>query len=184
MQLSKKTILASLLSIAIFALALSPALAQPETTEGLDIVQQETGYSTQDLVTTVGKIVKLVLGFLGLIALILFIVGGFKWMTSGGNEESIAEAKKLMSAAVVGLFIIIIAYAATTFIVNKLSETIGECSEGQVKCGDDGTSLYVCGSDEKWPENTSAACDTGTYCSPGTIGDTKDDICTLSALPE
>jgi len=49
---------------------------------------------------------------------VIIIIGGFQWMTSGGNEEKIKGAQKLMSAGVIGLFIIVIAYAASLFIIN------------------------------------------------------------------
>jgi hypothetical protein len=46
---------------------------------------------------------------LGVIAVILVLWGGFKWMTAAGNEDGITEAKKLMGAGVIGLVIILAA---------------------------------------------------------------------------
>jgi len=48
------------------------------------------------------NIINLVLGFLGLIAVIIILIGGFKWMTAGGNEEKVGEAKKLLIAGLIG----------------------------------------------------------------------------------
>jgi len=48
------------------------------------------------------------------------IYGGYRWMTSGGNEETISEAKRTLTAGAIGLTIIIIAYSVVYFIVNSL----------------------------------------------------------------
>ena len=64
------------------------------------------------------------LGFLGSIAVVLVVVAGFKWMTAGGNEDKIAESKKLMTAAAVGLVIILLAFAITNFVINSVISSI------------------------------------------------------------
>ena len=153
----KKTILTVLLCLSFLSLVVTPVLAQ-EIDVGLSAVRSEAGFSSQSLTDTIGKIIKLVLGFLGLIALILFIVGGFKWMTSGGNEESISEAKKLMSAAVVGLFIILIAYAATSFIISRLTETgVTACVNGTLNCTEKNPGAYATCANNTWSAPTSCA---------------------------
>jgi hypothetical protein len=38
------------------------------------------------------------------------------WMTSGGNEERVKKAKQILIAAIIGLVIILSAYAITNFI--------------------------------------------------------------------
>lgn len=74
----------------------------------------------------VGRVLNIVLGFLGLIALILFIIGGFQWMTSGGNEEKTAGAKKLMVSAIIGLIIILSAAVISNFVINALKTSLGD----------------------------------------------------------
>ena len=44
------------------------------------------------------KIINIALGFLGIIAVVLILYAGFRWMTAGGNEENVAAAKKILSA--------------------------------------------------------------------------------------
>lgn len=75
------------------------------------------GLGTADLASTVVKIVQWVLGFLGLIAVIMILYGGFVWMTAGGNEEKVASAKKIISAAVIGLIVVLLAWAIVIFVV-------------------------------------------------------------------
>jgi len=79
------------------------------------------GYGPASLTEVVGKIIKVVLSLLGLVAVVLIIIGGFQWMASGGNEEKIKGAKKLMGAAVIGLIIIVLAYAIATFVIGNLA---------------------------------------------------------------
>jgi len=54
------------------------------------------------------------------VATVIVIIGGFKWMTSGGSEEKIADAKKLMINGLIGLVLVILAYAIATFIISQL----------------------------------------------------------------
>ena len=56
---------------------------------------------------------------------ILVLWGGFKWMTAAGEESKIEEAKKLMGGGVIGLIIILAAYAITAFVVNQLTQATG-----------------------------------------------------------
>ncbi|MBI5037242.1 MAG: hypothetical protein HZC01_00830 [Candidatus Kerfeldbacteria bacterium] len=76
------------------------------------------GLGTADLESTVVNIVQWVLGFLGLIAVIMILYGGFVWITAGGNEDKVGTAKKIISAAVVGLIVVLLAWAIVTFVVN------------------------------------------------------------------
>ena len=90
----------------------------------MDLPADFAGFSTQDLKTTIANIVRIVIGFLGIIVVLIILLGGFKWITSGGNEDKIGEAKKMISAGVIGLVIVLVAYAITTFVVNSLQGAV------------------------------------------------------------
>jgi len=97
-----------------FVLAASPDL-------GLNY-PEGTGLSNAlDIRIIIAKIIRVVLGFLGVIALALIIYAGWLWMTSGGEEEKIEQAKKILTNAVIGLIIILSAFAIASFILNKLT---------------------------------------------------------------
>lgn len=66
------------------------------------------------------NIIKMALGVLGTIFLVLTIYAGFLWMTAGGEEEKTSKAKKLISNGVIGLIIILSAYAITSFVISNL----------------------------------------------------------------
>lgn len=76
------------------------------------------------------SIIRLALGFLGIIALGLIIYAGFLWMTSAGNEQKIEQAKKTLKNALIGLIIILASFGIVSFIINKLSDQIGAGGPG------------------------------------------------------
>lgn len=80
----------------------------------------ETGLGQQDLKAGIGELINVALGFLGIVAVIIILFGGFKWMTAGGNDEKVGEAKRLIIAGIIGLAIILSAYAITTFVLQSL----------------------------------------------------------------
>jgi hypothetical protein len=50
----------------------------------------------------------------------MIIIAGFRWMTAGGKEETVTNAKKNISNAVIGLVVILFSYAVTYFVFNIL----------------------------------------------------------------
>ncbi|MCX6745536.1 MAG: pilin [Candidatus Parcubacteria bacterium] len=99
-----------------------------------------TKTSTSDIVASV---IKIVLSITGALFVILFIYGGFVWLTSTGNPEKIGKAKKAVSFAVVGALIVVAAYSITTYVVSLIpsgtapaagTPTTGTGSECQAAC--------------------------------------------------
>jgi Type IV secretion system pilin len=56
------------------------------------------------------NVVKVALGFAGIVLFILLIVGGFKYITSGGDPKAIEGAKKTLTSAILGLVLILVSY--------------------------------------------------------------------------
>jgi hypothetical protein len=79
-----------------------------------------------DMAVIVGKIISVVIRFLGLIAVVIILIGGFQWMTSGGDSEKISNARKLMVNGLIGLVIIVLAYAVAVFVIGKLGYITGK----------------------------------------------------------
>jgi uncharacterized membrane protein len=78
-------------------------------------IGSQLGLGNADLLTVILRFVRLVLGFAPLAATALLILGGLQWMTSAGNEERLDRAKKTISGAVIGLVIILLAWAIVEF---------------------------------------------------------------------
>lgn len=88
---------------------------------GLDCVEH-TGLKATDPRIVVGRIIKVLLGLLGAIFTVLVIYGGFIWMTSAGNDEQVTKARKIISAAIIGLVIILLSYSITNFVLKSVSD--------------------------------------------------------------
>ncbi|MBU1145991.1 pilin, partial [Patescibacteria group bacterium] len=82
----------------------------------------------------VGGIIKTGLSILGIVAAILIIYAGYLWMTGRGKEERINKAKETLEAAIIGLIIIMAAYAITYFVVDKLLTASGSPSSSAPPC--------------------------------------------------
>lgn len=78
-----------------------------------------------DLADTVATVIKTVLALVGTIFLVLTIYAGIMWMTAQGEEEKVTKAKDIIKATVIGLVIIMSAYAITFFVTSKLGAATG-----------------------------------------------------------
>jgi hypothetical protein len=118
MKINKKFIILFILMVGIFV-AISTS-AQIDAIEGhLKAAAEEgAGYSSpQDPRTTAAVIIRTALGIVGTVFIILMIYAGALWMTSGGNEEKVSKAKKIITTSVIGLIIVILSYGITRFVI-------------------------------------------------------------------
>ncbi len=123
--MTKKTLIKGLISTAMVATMALPmvALAQnPVTSNELlpGQIATELGQQQQDLRITIARIIRTAMSLLGIVAVLIILYGGFKWMTSGGSDEATGDAKKIITAGVIGLVIILTAYAIASFVINSL----------------------------------------------------------------
>ena len=85
------------------------------------------GLSSGNLVDTISSVIRVALGFLGVIAVVIILLGGFKWMTSGGNDEKVKKAKALIFQGIIGLVIVLSSYAIASFVITSITTaTAGE----------------------------------------------------------
>ena len=61
------------------------------------------------------------LGLVGSIALLFLIIAGVMYMTAGGSEEKITTAKRILTGAIIGLGIVLLAYSLLAEINKILS---------------------------------------------------------------
>lgn len=88
------------------------------------------GYSAADasdtaLSQTVGRIAAIVFSLTGTIFFVLTVVAGVMWMTAGGNDEKLEKARKILSAAVIGLTIALMGYSITFFVNRGIRQSTG-----------------------------------------------------------
>jgi len=70
-----------------------------------------------------------VLGFVGSIALLMFIYGGIMFLVSSGSSEKVTQAKQIIIGAVIGLIIVFASYTIIQFVFDALG--IPNTSTGQ-----------------------------------------------------
>ena len=63
---------------------------------GLEPIESTLSLGAQDIRITIAKIIRVALGFLGIIAVSLIIYAGWLWMTSAGDERKIEQAKNIL----------------------------------------------------------------------------------------
>lgn len=69
------------------------------------------------------SMLQLILGALGVAAVVLLVYAGIVWMTAGGNDTKIEQAKKIIQRAIIGLIIIILAYSIIAFFTTIFPQT-------------------------------------------------------------
>ena len=112
--------------------------------QGLDVgtnaVNNTIALSSTDPRVIAGRVINILLLFLGAIAVSLIIYAGFIWMTSNGNEDKIEQAKKILKNAIIGLVIILASWGIASFILSRLlGATGGNSSNG----GDQNNSALI-----------------------------------------
>jgi hypothetical protein len=75
---------------------------------------------TKDLKATIAGIINIVLGFLGILATLGILYGGFMMMTSGGDADKNSKGKEVAVAGAIGLIIVFTAYAISRFVLKSL----------------------------------------------------------------
>jgi hypothetical protein len=130
-MLKKIYILFISLLVALPLLIALPSLAQTTTDAGSRIKQgiidtgvaAELGNADTDVREVIALIISALLGFLGIIFTILIMYGGWLWMTAAGNEQQIEKAKKVLTQATIGLFIVIVSYGLSKWIFEIIRQS-------------------------------------------------------------
>ena len=89
----------------------------------LDKTAGRTGLENSDFALLVGQIIKGLLASTGVVFLGLMVYAGFMWMTARGHEEQLTKAKDTLVSALMGLVVVVAAYAITNFITIKFFTT-------------------------------------------------------------
>ncbi|HTK60003.1 MAG TPA: hypothetical protein VL283_02255 [Candidatus Baltobacteraceae bacterium] len=124
--MTKKTFIKGLISATMVATMALPmvAMAQGGSVTANELLPNEIGTNigtgTTDIRITIARIIRTAMSLLGIIAVLIILYGGFKWMTAAGSDEAVGDAKKIITAGIIGLVIILTAYAIASFVINSL----------------------------------------------------------------
>lgn len=115
-------VLAGLLMVPVMALgiaAVAPAgEVQAQVLEGLQKTQQAGG-AKADADTLITNVINFLLMAIAVVSVIMLIIGGFKYVTSNGDSNSVTAAKNTIMYAIIGLVIAIFAYAIVAFVLKQ-----------------------------------------------------------------
>lgn len=79
-----------------------------------------TDVGSQTLPELIGSIINVFLGILGIIFVIYTVYAGYLWMTASGDTTKVDKSKKMLGQAVIGIVIIVAAYAISEFVINQI----------------------------------------------------------------
>ena len=85
----------------------------------------ETGLGEQDPRESAARVIRAALSLLGIVAIVIVLWGGVLWMTAGGDSEKVSTAKKILFSGVIGLVIILSAFAIAQFVLDQLMQATG-----------------------------------------------------------
>ena len=69
----------------------------------------------------IGRVIQAALGISGSIALLMFVWGGFLWLTSGGKPDRIKSGQDTLLWSTIGIAVIFGAYAIVNFLITSAS---------------------------------------------------------------
>jgi cbb3-type cytochrome oxidase subunit 3 len=72
----------------------------------------------------IASAIEIILSFLGMIFVVLILISGVNWMTAHGNEEKVTKAKDAILNLVIGLILVLAAFAITYMISNVFSNKL------------------------------------------------------------
>lgn len=105
-------------------LSVSTIGAQVNITDKLGNVGEAANFEKQaNLPQTIGQVVRALLSILGIVFMGYIIYAGQLWMTARGNEEQITKAKAIIRGSIIGLLIVMLAYAIAAFVVSNVVES-------------------------------------------------------------
>lgn len=96
------------------------AACDPLSAQGGANCAQGNGQSN-DLLTQIRVVTNTMLFAIGVVAVIMLIVGGFRYIFSGGNSTSVNAAKDTILYAVIGIVVALLAYAIVNFVLGQFS---------------------------------------------------------------
>ncbi len=91
------------------------------TGSGATQLDNPLGNENSDPRVIIGNVIKAALGIVGSLALVVFILGGFTWVTAAGNDEKIKKGKDMIIWASLGLAVIFTSYALVIFVIKAIT---------------------------------------------------------------
>jgi hypothetical protein len=88
--------------------------------EGLGAVGASCGGGEAGLTTTVQGVIRVLLFVVGVAAVIMLIIGGIRYILSGGDSQAAAAAKNTVIYAIIGIIVAVLAWAIVNFVFGRI----------------------------------------------------------------
>ena len=116
---------AVLISMFLFIGSAQTAFLKPDSTrvinKNADVAGGLGGYEiNNDIYALVQTVINGFLALIGVLLLSYLLFAGYKWMTAHGEEEKVTQAKDSIRHAIIGVIIIVAAYAISVFVMSRL----------------------------------------------------------------
>lgn len=123
-----------IVALIFFATCLVVLPAQAGLRDDIIDAVDNVSYGTYDtsqegeaaIVGGISRFTNVIIGFLGVLAVVLILYAGFLWTTAGGNEEQVKKAKKVILQTVIGIIIISSAFMLVMLVLRLIAPDIGK----------------------------------------------------------
>jgi len=109
--------------VIVFLLLTIPVTTSAQQSTNGDFGLSKTKYvdtKNSDIAGVIGDIVKWLLGFVGALAVLMIIVAGIMYLTSGGDEGRVEKAKQWLIYAIVGLIVALLGWVIVSTVIGAL----------------------------------------------------------------
>ena len=113
-------------AIIILTILTTPLIVQAQPNIGLNYALNLDlpALNNNDPHDVLVNVVRYLMTFLTLAAVVVIMLGGLRWMVSMGNDDRLAAAKKTIVSGLVGLALIMVSYALVNYIISAANEVL------------------------------------------------------------
>lgn len=107
-----------------------------------DNIADISAESGSKLTNTIKRLLNILSAIVGIVAVVMILIGGFRYVTSGGKQENVTAAKNTIMYALIGLVIVAFAQVIVHFVLREATEvtqssSTAKCVNGRLDSGPD-----------------------------------------------
>jgi hypothetical protein len=85
---------------------------------------QTPAQASKNIGDTLTSVIQLFTIVVGAVAVVMLVIGGFRYVSSAGSQEGVASAKKTITYALIGIVIAALSQLIVTFVLTKTQNSI------------------------------------------------------------
>ncbi len=109
----------------LFFLLYTLLLPSASSAASFEDISMSIGLEAPDLKGVLVNIINWLLGLLGLANVVTLLTGGFRWMTSHGDDDLVMKAKRTITGAIIGVIIVLLAWSIVHYILQTATNVVG-----------------------------------------------------------